>query len=221
MSLQTVRVRFRTKSNRHDLVDETGSDARTQGDVYLNAGQRWLDEQFHWLKPKGDIEVELEADDDSITLTGCIALYELWSEDSDGVKVPLTLYKSRRAFWSVFETAALDTGLPSYYCLPDLRHATPGQTLVQFAPPADKAYTLHAIGHFYEDDLAEAEDETYWSEVHPELLATAAAYILYRDYNNATAQKTKREEIDAIIEGLVRGQAQQETVTLEALNEWS
>lgn len=56
---------------------------------------------------------------------------------------------------------------------------------IVFLPPADKTLTVSVWGLFYNPKLTEDEDESYWTEVHPETLVLAALYILEGQYRNS------------------------------------
>ena len=227
MSLVEVRELFVKKSGRYDLVVDTTDWADNGADVFINAGQNWLD-RAETIKKSYARVFEPIADGDWYKLFPlCRAVKEVWcSPDDDDEK-----WKLEKKNFDILREAyaesptSLDTGSPLYYspiCIRTVPEAGGEVTIdwfgttkfgnytvdhfeyngLVFMPPADGDMTLEIHGLFYHPKLVQDTDQNYWTEVNPLALVMAACRMLEATYRNTQGVKDWEMSIKLELQGL-------------------
>lgn len=220
MPLLDIRTRFAVSTGRADLVNPDGSD--NGADWFINAGQRLLDQIFPGKKnyaravkeiAQGSFKWEFKYVKSilqvSIANATTMAYLDGW-----------TLKDLRKAYPQPY--SQITPGQPAYYApniiglspeqvdysteldnLYDVEDIKTGNHYVYdgilFMPPADQTYTLQIWGVFYTRALEDDTDESYWTEVYPELLIWAATYQLEMFYRNKVEAAEKLKMINAFM----------------------
>ncbi len=214
ITLAKVRVRFKEHTGRADLVDATGSDAKKGADWIINRGQRWLDENYYWLKPCRKDDVEIETDASSYEVEDLISVRQIWVTDDEEGKFRLV----RMPYDDLIRhypdpPAEIDASRPIYYATQRLNTSTTTDyttSTIYFMPPADADYTLTIQAYYYEPVLTSESDSTFWTEIHPELLVLASAMILEQQYRNTEGVKDMMGAIRLHVMGLEKHVVEEE-----------
>jgi hypothetical protein len=224
-------------SGRYDLVDSTGSDAKTAGDRFINDAQRWLDmNQPTWKAEARQIE-NLAVGQSWITLVDCRSIFEVWISDADGrTKLKKKSLQWLRAYYGDF--TELENGTPAHFARTILRLTpkdsysggfdgmydyedtmlhTDGEPMkagLLIMPAPDQVYTVNVIGRFFTPRLVNAADTTYWTYYHPDLLAKAALFKLEEFYQNASRTQSLEESLKRELFGIEKDQIEEEIYEL-------
>ena len=198
MNLSEIRTQFRTLSGRFDLVNSDGTD--NGADFFINAGQRYLDRTEYHQKSSAINHIKLASGMWAVGIPLCRAIKEVWWLDpTDGSRTRLTKQDwndLRAAYGKVYP--AVDSGNPLYYT-PLITRSAPSidkinagdmdalagsvETLntnnqayngIAVVPPPDQDIYLEIVGYFYSNPLESDTDESYWSQVHPNVLIMGA-----------------------------------------------
>jgi len=217
-TLLEVRTELIDISGRYDLVVNTAAYADDGADVYINKGQRLLEQLVPTWNNLSRRIVALAIDDEYIEMESTVRSIDevVLVKVSDSVRLPLTelpydeIYNSR--------SDSTTSGTPKYWAR-NISRPAPEQesgfnptafsgasdmmsTEADFVDkirlllsvPVSVAYSAHVFGMFYSNDLAVDADTSYWTSVHPHILVMAALYQMEVHYRNVEdAQEMLRE----------------------------
>ena len=195
MNLLQIRQQLRTVSGRFDLVDADGSDSGAG--FYINAGQRHLDRLDETQKSPAICYRFCEPGFWSVQFPYCRAVKEAWAATltarwqlekknlqdliagyftklPSGIDPGGTLYYSPAITRYIPEDIAADDfeAFIGYVDVMSGDHYNYNSILL--APPPDEKLLVEVKGLFYSYELSADTDESYWSEVHPDVLIMAA-----------------------------------------------
>ncbi len=213
-NLLDARLRFRLDTGRADLVAEDGGDSITGADRFINDAQRWLDLHYYHLKPLTVYDATLSEDEDSITVTDCISIEEIWITDPDKGKtrvIKMPYREMHRLYPEAVEE--IEASRPIYFTadsIQDKPNTTPTQNTILFRPPADVDYTVEIHGRFYETKLVNAADYSWWTANHVALLVLVACYHLEKHYRNTQGQRDVMFAITEYVHGLGKHRVEEE-----------
>tara|TARA_R100001244_G_scaffold123764_1_gene93477 strand:- start:1853 stop:2593 length:741 start_codon:yes stop_codon:yes gene_type:complete len=207
-TLLQVRTELIDISGRFDLVVNTSAYADAGADIYINKGQRLLEQLVPTWNDLSRRVVALAINDKYIELESTVRSIDevILVKVSDGSRLSLSELPYNQIYNSYSDLTV--SGAPSYWC----RHITrpaPQQesgfnpaafdgteammsTEADFVDnirlllnvPVSVAYSAHVFGMFYANDLSGDSDTSYWTSVHPHILVLAALYQMEVHYRN-------------------------------------
>jgi hypothetical protein len=222
MSLLDVRLQFREVTGRADLVNEDGTD--NGADYYINAGQRYLDRKAENQKSVARYFVKPALNANLATFVDCRSIKEVWISNGT-TRVQLTT-KTIQELRELYPEIAQTSGQPLYYSPAYLRITPEFDRIdtaafttaygaqdvlltthykyngVLFYPPSDGTWIMEVWGYFYSPKLEEDADESYWTEMHPEVLVMGAAYMLEAMNRNTQGMKDWDGAISTHLSGI-------------------
>ena len=71
-------------------------------------------------------------------------------------------------------------------------------------PPPDQAYTLRITGEFFSGTLSSLTDVSFWTEIHPDVLAVGVMWFLNIPLENRAAQLANSDALNEMIEPIRR-----------------
>lgn len=243
MTLNEMRLLFREKSGRTDLVDAAGADIGSNGATFLlNSGQRYLDKLEVFKKGEGILYKVISADAYMTTFQYARAIKEVWICGQDGEDRREELDKvSLRFFMAKYNKAPedIDSGVPLYYAPVRLR-GVPNSTdysttLGDFAkyiqtvqdgwgyngiiigPPTDTEVLLEIHGLFNTEELSADDDETFWTVEHPEILLWAAMRALEIENRNTQGVRDWENSIKENLLGIGKDSVEEEIADVDQI----
>ena len=215
MPLSTIRSMLVEATGRQDLLD-TGM--AIGADTLINEGQKLLDRRLDGSKSGARYQIDIDLNDILVPIPKCRTIKRVFlysgTERVELIKKDIHELRSEYAD----KTSLIATAQPAYFSPiwarpypeqvdPALFHQswtfddiiTTGHytfNALLIMPPSDGDYTLDIWGNFYSDLLVNNADESYWTEVHPLLLVSAAMYRLECIYRNTEGQKDLMGTID-------------------------
>lgn len=183
-------------------------------DRFLQAGQRLLDRKASFVKGYSWYKKDVSEGGYKLNFRYCTAIKQVWAMEADTDRYRLTrkdLDWIRAKYGKAY--ADLTTGSPSYYT-PIVANLGPDQVAlttsnytdeftydyeeilfsdtadhfhynaILWMPPLNKTYTISILGRFWSPILTGDTMETFWTEVHPDILVLSALYCLERTYRN-------------------------------------
>jgi hypothetical protein len=232
MNLLQIRQQFRTLSGLHSLVNADGSD--NGANFHINAGQRHLDRLNTNQKSFGSCYRFCEIGFYSVRFPYCRAVKEVWAATTTA-RWQLEKKDLNDLISEYFTElpSGIDSGDPLYYA-PTITRAVPETSVTRACDfesfigyvdiPSSNHYDFNSIllsspvsektlieikGLFYNGELVNDTDESYWTVVHPEILIMAAmrsVEIINRntqgvnDWDNAIASESSGIEKDLVEE---------------------
>lgn len=223
MNLLEIRTQFVKISGRYDLVVDAVTFADNGADFYINQGQRSLERRTNVKAAKAKVFKDLSVGTYLISMEGCRAITGVSIMDADS-KTPLEKLHPDRdklditAYSTPISNAT--AGKPLYWYPTNLRRspddfndAGDSATLISYLdtisvsdptltgfviyPPTDIEYSLQVDGLFYNLELTDDTDISYWSVNYAMLLIMASLHqleMVYRGSKSASAWKTLIEE---------------------------
>lgn len=234
MPLSEMKNMLVEATGRYDLVEV---DTKIGATFLLNAGQRFLDKKLSDQKAAARYFVDIDAGDIIVPLPKCRTVKRVYlvksTERTILTKRDITYIRANYAD----KTSTLTAGAPTEWAICNVR-PYPGQVnkgdfanswglddiieyghqnfnAIVFMPPSDATYTIEVWGLFYSDTLVNSNDETYWTEEHPEILLKAALLQLESIYRNTEGVKDWTAAIDLDMLGILGDLAEQDDI-----NEW-
>lgn len=229
MALSDVRKDFIKASLRYDLVENgnltTNVDAGAN--YFLNAGQKFLDIKSRHPKSSKRHMTSIASGEFSLEVKDLLSVERLTIINADGRTDITNGVKTAREIRDLAPALIEEwtPGTPANWAMnviglaPDQK----AETAITFAasgvvdyddihftddhewrgiifyPPVDQTYTLELIGKFYSASLTANADETFWTEVHPEMLVIAGLYALERTLKNTTAMKDHLNALEPML----------------------
>lgn len=169
----------------------------------VNRAQRWLDTKIDHPKAKRTTTAVLSATDFTAAFAEMRALLRLWVTNSDGEMAELERVDYDELVEAYPEMGGTDVGLPVAFAVTPSADDDRSRNIT-FMPPSEDAYTLTALGLFFEPELSVVVTTSYWSVVYPEVLIDATLYFYYKYMNNDSNAKERYEQV---MEGLFGVQA--------------
>ena len=205
MALLDVRKKFIELSGRFDLVVDTTDYKDNGADWFINSGQKFLDRILDTGKTNARAVVTLKASKYHIPLQHCRAIFGVNLYETDGSS-PVTQELNLDLMLKDYTTA--QGTKPSEYC-PSINNLAPDTYFrnlqailkgagdvdachvkgVLFNVPADKDYVADVFGLFYSAPLVEDKSESYWTQVHDDILVMSALYKLEVFYRNKSGSQ--------------------------------
>lgn len=192
MNLLEVRTLFARHSGRYDLVNADNSD--NGADFFINAGQDWLDRKFRFPKDEGRVIKVLSDGKSFVQIQRARAITEIFAYTSTART--LLTRADRRELEVYYSTPydLLERGTPLYWAPAVMRGVdrVPANGVTGFEsdivtidgnndivgllilPPPSEEIRLDIRGLFYSTKLEMDGDESYWSQVSPNILLMAA-----------------------------------------------
>lgn len=181
-------------------------------EAYINEAQKLLDMLCDGSKTGARYPVDLSASQTLVPLYQCrtISKVFIYDEETRTELELVDIHKLRAVFNE--PKASMETGKPGYYApiwirsyprvvdssdfnqpwaLEDLVVSDhEGYNAILILPPTDVAtYTLEVWGKFFHEKLIRLGDVSFWTEIHPMLLANAAMARLEATYRNTEGTK--------------------------------
>ncbi len=176
----------------------------TDADLYINKGQRWLEEKIptHPLTLRRSIQ-SLAIDVKVIDFEAIRSISEIiLHKDSDGSKHALKRMDFDELYLKYSDVTV--SGQPKFYAIsvaspsPDDETDKTGEeggddmlaanfflkTRVLLNVPVDVAYTAHTLGYFYSNELVQDDDVSIWSLNYPHQLVSATLMQLDMAHRN-------------------------------------
>lgn len=228
MNLKEIRTEFVKKSGRFDLVEDTTNYTDDGADFFIQAGQRFLDQQLDSPKSKAVHPVSLIAGDTEIKADRCRSVNQIWL-----VREGKKLFLDRIPFVDFQEYYGdftnVEDGVPTFYTIQDLRDTTNpvledlSNVGILIGPKSDAVYNGFVRGKFYSYSLDEDTDFNFWSVEYPQTLIQGALYTLERFYRNTQGMNDHLLAIQRDLQGIdfdvVEMNAQQQTAMSDSFNE--
>jgi len=195
MNLVQLRTLFRSLSGRYDLVNADFTD--NGADFFINEGRKYLDRLDEHQKTWATCYRNILTDAWSTSFPYCRAVKEVWvASATERWQLEKKRLQDLIAGYLTGLPTSRDSGTPLYYspCITRFipEDSTPAH-IASFAPwtdvivldgydynaillnvPTDEDLVVTINGFFYSPELAEDEDENYWSAAHPMLLYMSA-----------------------------------------------
>jgi hypothetical protein len=228
VDLLTVRQQFAKISGRHDLVtDYAGADYSDNGaDRFINSGQKTLDRLFAHVKQDGRHTETLAIGGYYLDLKYLRSIKRVYLVDADSRFVPLeelelhTLlrnfdpktsgtikYWARGVNQTSPEQASVD--LSAFEGVGDINQVDPTQQhSIIFNTPTDTAVEIQVFGRFFEKELVNDTDTSWWTLNQFDILVWAALYALEVSYNNMSGAKNWMDAITLQLIGLEKDQVE-------------
>ena len=240
MNLGEVRALFIRHSGRYDLVNDDGSD--NGANTFINWGQRFLDRMTDISKTNARYSYIVEANTYAVIMPECRAIKEVWcstEETRNELKIR-DMREMRHKYAKPF--SQLKTGRPRYFSMATLRMAPESDRLtianalrqlnqgdVMFGqqykfngvilwPPTDNTYMIEAWGMFYNPELINDGDKSWWSEEHTNALIFAACYQLETMHRNTQGANDWLNALQNEIRGIDYDQVEQDQVGITDLD---
>lgn len=231
MPLSTIRSLLVEATGRNDLV---APGTALGADFLINAAQRQLDKMLSDSKSAAVYFADINAGDILIPLPKCRTIkkvflvtseerVELTKKDihelrADYADTTSTLTEDEPAYWAACicrpYPGRLDkhefTNIWALDHIIEYGHENFNSILIM--PPPDTDYTLEVWGLFFSDTLVNSNDQSYWTEEHPEILIKAAMYQIEAFYRNTEGQKDLLDAIKVDMDGLLKDIVEQEDI---------
>ncbi len=233
MTLAQLRQTFRLRAGRPDLAD-------SEVDLYLNAGQRYLDGRVSQPKQTARVFKMVKAGSMGITFSSaCRVIEKVFIGDQDSRTQlsegnPDQLRAQYPVFWS-----QMGQGRPLYY-MPAVLRTHPDQlpvgdlqaylgyldvlvgvdyayTGIIFYPPSDGDYMVELWGKFWSPDLSDDNPGSWWAQAHPFLLLMAARRALEIDYRNSEGVQDWERSMAQELAAIELDMAEQEAVGIGSM----
>lgn len=222
MPLIDVRKQFIEFTRRYDLILDSQSWNNNGADIFITAGQRWLDRTYEVLGSVGRADQLLDIGNWFALVPDARVLESVWVSQLTGERYPLeylSFMDYRRSFSKDLST--MTVGRVTYYT-PVFFQKIPqsGDALIDvigdieyieslasgfngllFTPPNDVQVNLELHGKFYQPKLVNDNDTNLWSEAYSSALVLAACRQVEISYRNQQGVK----DYEAGIEGELRG----------------
>ncbi len=210
MDFLEFKLYFRKHSGRFDLVDSLGAD--TGIGAIVSSSQKYLDSLADITSLHGVVFVDITSGDTSVEIPQAKRVVSAKVKDSAGKTHNMVFYSptdhgliqrlgisalinnrytgdataSRPRFYSVksprlVSDSSAGTGASNGYTT-----GNTGAIKLYFLPESDADYEIIVDGSFYSAALVLDTDSSYWCEVHPELLFSAAMRQLEVIHRNSS-----------------------------------
>lgn len=222
MPLIDVRRQFIQYSGRYDLVLDTQDWDDNGADLFITAGQRWLDRTFEVNGSIGRNDKLLNMGEWFSLVPELRVLESVWVSLLTGERYPLC-YLSLEEYREVFskDPIQITSGRVSYYTpvffqkIPASYDAwidtigtneyivtTPvGYNGLLFMPPTEAQVNLELYGKFYQPKLVNNSDSNLWSEAYPTALVIAACRQVEISYRNQTGVRDYETALETELKG--------------------
>lgn len=224
MVYKDIRDKFIELSGRYDLITATGED--NGADIYLNAGQRYLDTLLDGRKTRAINLTKPASGEKRIVLENLRAVHKVSIFNSDEMTMMEKISSDNMYY---LNSSTILPGRPIYYSVAELRpypDNVTGTALTNILnkesvvadnnhyllrgifiyPSTDGSYTIAIEGSFYSPKLSANLSEgvfistkSFWSEEHPFTLISAGMYKLETMRNNEREINKWKEVIIADI----------------------
>lgn len=219
MTLLQIRTQVAKVSGRYDLVNPT-TFADLGMDFYIGAAQKFLDGLTDLPQSAQELSVDLAAGEYAVSLPGvraiegvvAIKLTPVEGEDDpilgEEYGLDRVQYMDLRvAMGGVGQLASADRSAPTVYTLVPLRSTSPTATTegnrgIWVWPPVDGDYRIVVQGLTWSPELTAADDVSFWSVVHPELLVLATLHQLEVFYRNSQGANDYLSQIMQLVRNL-------------------
>jgi hypothetical protein len=222
MPLIDIRIQFIQYTGRYDLVLDTLDYDDNGSDVFIVAGQRWLDRTFEVNGSIGRDDSLLDIGNWYSLIPEVRVIEEVWVSLTTGERYPLT-YLPFKDYRTAFpqDLGTFTPGRISYYT-PVFFTKIPASSDVLvdvvglnqyivanpasyngliFTPPTDAIVNLEVHGKFYQPKLVNNSDTNLWSEAYPTALVLAACRQVEISYRNQAGVR----DYETALEGELRG----------------
>ena len=182
--------------------------------AFINDGQRLLDRKANFVKGYSWLKKDVTAGTYKLNFRYCSAVKEVWAMNASTDRYKLVkkdLSYIRKNYGDVY--ASLSQGDPEMYS-PLVVNLAPDQIAltttdytdeftydyeeilfsdtadhfyysgILWMPPVGETFTISILGRFWSPILSADADKTFWTEVHPDILALATMYCIERTYRN-------------------------------------
>lgn len=237
MNLLELRTRFVQENGRYDLVVDTTDYVDKGANLFLQAGQRYLETILSNPNTINTLRKDLAAGDTQLLMQQLRWVEHVYVYDGDGLRGELdgkNLAWLRANYPDDLSSAA--QGLPLHWALSTHLPAPEQEALtaltydgtftfdvetlsfdtnrknrigIEFRPASDGVYTLVVEGGFFAT-LTEDTDTTYHTLVYPELSIMAGNLAIEAFYRNRQGVLDWKASIDLWLDGQDRNQVMQE-----------
>jgi len=222
MTLAEIRQKFVELSGRYDLVTDQQSYEDDGADFFIQAGQRFLENQLDFPHKQARAEVTLAQGESEAKLAGVQSLDRILRHESEGAAL---LDEVRYPeFYDRFGNQT-KRGTPSFWSSPVGRsnpaggqRQTSGDQHIKLFPAADKEYTFSIIGSFFSQPLENKDDENFWTVVYPETLIQSTMYTAERFYRNRQGMRDHLEAIQRDLTGIDANVAMDEAGEIDQMS---
>lgn len=223
MTLNKLRKKFVETSGRYDLVTDQESYEDDGADFFIQAGQRFLENQLDFPKKEARAEVSLAQGESEVQLPDVQTISRILRHDTEGAA--LLDEVEYKEFFDRFGTLT-KTGTPTWWTSPPGRsnpsgnaRQTSGDTTIQFFPVANGSYTFSVIGSFFSKPLEKNGDENFWSVVYPEILIQAAMYRAEAFRRNRAGMQDHLAAIQRDLQGIDHNVAQDKSEEVDQMSD--
>jgi len=215
-TLLEIRTALVQQSGHYELVvDADGADFSDNGaDFHINAGQRWLSNNFEYKKGAAWLYQIPSSGESLITFSNARYVREVWIASTAAGRTQLEkkTHGWIRENYADVPLSTLTGGTPLYWCNTQVQLApeqyaenattlaADGMTDIDFLvygsqyvttgiivmPPSDGTFTVEVLTRWQDKDLAVDTDVSFWSVAHPELLLDAARLSIERRLHRNT-----------------------------------
>ena len=219
--LLEIRTRLVKQSGHFELVaDAASGDYSDNGaNIYINDGQRWLDDQLPYAKGEAILFKTIVSGESFKTFSLARIVKSVWCVDAaDGrTRLERKTFEEMQELYPDVPLTSIDTGRPVYFCnapigvAPELigvgEEEMTGDGIIDLEhtsfewedqlplkgiivmPPADGDYTLKIICQWYCPELTSDEDVSFWSVERPQMLVRAARMKMEMDLHRNSTGK--------------------------------
>lgn len=230
MTLAEVRELFKKASGRYDLCTEAALAGVVNCDVYIRAGQMFLDERYDIEATLGWHLVDLAVGTKTFLVRDLRIPEKGTCRDSNGELTDSFEYKPFDEMLALYPDLPeeIDSGTPTYWTwfpsrlAPNLRALTAETYTTQFtqgvdfvdfsnpdrdkliwvAPTPDEVCTIGIYGRFFSKLLTADADQNFWTLRHPDVLVLSALMKLEAlNYRNAAGAAAAEQAIERALFG--------------------
>ncbi len=227
MTLVEIRERLIIATGRTDLVVDTTNYADDGADWYIQAGQRFLDDELPTPKSLAEVEKTISAGDASVSFPNIraietVRLQESGEQPSFLDRVPLREFYNRFGDLTYLQNQA-EQDKPTRYALGIHRDGSASATelserLIVFHPRADKEYTLVITTAYFSTPLEQDSDESWWSLQYPEVLVLAARRAIEIDHRNRQGVQEFERQIQKRVQQIDSNLVQEDSFNKGQMN---
>lgn len=238
MTLKEIRTWFIQISGRYDLVEDAVDFVDKGANVYIKAGQRYLDRGVTQKKGTARAVNMLEVGQYLMTFSEIRAIQEVWCARD---QIGRWLLEKKDFDWIRQAFPNMDTltnGTPMFYCPAVLETVTPpaegfdglmnylgdmtGDDATSYNgviifPPPDVQTMVEVFGYVYKKSLVEDTDTNFWSLEHPELLVMSAQLILEKFNRNTEGVRDWKESIGEHLDAISKDLAEEESEDVDEM----
>lgn len=204
-SFLDIKLRFRKASGRYDLIDSDGSLKVVDGDRFIQAGIRYLEDRIDNPITWQPIVLTPVSGSTTQFIAECAIIKSLFVTNTSGSTVELKAVPYSTML--EYKSTSTSLGTPAYYTIiPGDSYYTVSEgnmgILVELYPGPDTTYTYGGIGKLYSPQLVNDEDTNYWTVHYPEVAVWAACYMLEILYRNTEGANDWQSKITEALHGI-------------------